>query len=156
MDTRRRTVRRAAIAVVTLAVAAGCGPPIGLVVDGRGEGVSVEFPLREGAYQVRWSAHDAGLTDHGCLFGLTIEPTVDGGFVNQGRRERTTGASLKLSYVSTPAGGQIDGNVPALALDSGVYRLRSEGNCAWQAEILPAEPGASVKPRLVDDTSEQG
>lgn len=133
------------VLVATVGLAAACESSVGLVIDGRGAGASVEFPLRAGVYRVRFSAEDAGLTDHGCLFGLSIEQTVgDPNPQVDGIARRASGG--KVVYRTLARGERIVGEEPSIALVDGSYRLRSEGGCAWQAEILPGDPRATVRP----------
>lgn len=143
------------VVVATVGLAGACDSSTRLVIEGRGAGESVEFSLREGVYRVRWSAEDAGLTDHGCLFGLSIERTVAEADVGIRRRGRDSGG--KLAYRAIGHGERFDGDEPSILLGNGSYRLRSEGSCAWQAEILPGEPGASpTRGTLEQDSLEQG
>jgi hypothetical protein len=133
-----RPIRHAMLTVIAAAlVLASCGPQAGIVVGGFGSGPSASFVEADGVYHIHWTAHDAGATDHGCLVGLSLEQTVAGRQEN-GREFRAV-TEGKLVYRSIPIGGRLVGDV-AMSLDAGTYLLRSNGTCAWDAQILRAGP----------------
>ena len=149
--------RRAILAVAAALLAvAGCAPEPGIVLAGVGSGPSAPFDAADGAYHVHWSAHDAGATDHGCLAGLSIEQTRAAGAGAAGARGFRAVTAPKLTYRSIPVGGRLVGDT-AVFLDAGTYLLRSNGTCAWDAQIRPAGPDESPmngNPRM-DNSLEQ-
>jgi hypothetical protein len=149
--------RRTTLAVIAAVLAvAGCAPQPGVVLAGVGSGPSAPFDAADGVYHVHWSAHDEGATDHGCLAGLTIEQTRAANTAAAGVRGFRDITALKLTYRSIPVGGRLVGDV-VLNLGTGTYLLRSNGSCAWEAQIRPAGPDESPvngNPRM-DNSLEQ-
>ena len=149
--------RRATLVVIAaVLVVAGCAPEPGVMLAGIGSGPSAPFDAADGAYHVHWSAHDEGATDHGCLAGLSIEQTRAAGGGAAGARGFRAVTAPKLTYRSIPVGGRLVGDV-VVFLDAGTYLLRSNGTCAWDAQIRPAGPDESPvngNPRM-DNSLEQ-
>jgi hypothetical protein len=149
--------RRAILAViVAVLVVAGCAPEPGVVLAGIGSGPSASFDAVDGAYRVHWSAHDEGATDHGCLAGLSIEQTRAANAAAADVRGFRDVTALKVTYRSIPVGGRLVGDV-VLNLGAGTYLVRSNGTCAWEAQIRPARPDESPmngNPRM-DNSLEQ-
>jgi hypothetical protein len=149
--------RRTTLAVIAAVLAvAGCAPQPGVVLAGVGSGPSAPFDAADGVYHVHWSAHDEGATDHGCLAGLSIEQTRAANAAAAGVRGFREITALKLTYRSIPVGGRLVGDV-VLNLGTGTYLLRSNGSCAWEAQIRPAGPDESPvngNPRM-DNSLEQ-
>jgi hypothetical protein len=143
--------RYATLALIAAVVAViGCAPQPGVVLAGVGSGPSAPFDAADGVFHVHGSAHDEGATDHGCLAGLSIEQTraVNAQAAGVGGSRDIT--ALKLTYRSIPVGGRLVGDT-VLNLNAGTYLLRSNGTCAWEAQIRPAGPDESplnANPRM--------
>ena len=154
MGHRPRSATLALIAAVVAVI--GCAPQPGVVLAGVGSGPSAPFDAADGVFHVHWSAHDEGATDHGCLAGLSIEQTsaVNAQAAGVGGSRDIT--ALKLTYRSIPVGGRLVGD-SVLNLRAGTYLVRSNGTCAWEAQIRPAGPDESPlngNPRM-DNSKEQ-
>jgi hypothetical protein len=134
----RRPIRHATLTwIVAALVLVSCGPQAGIVLGGFGSGPSASFAEADGVYHIHWTAHDAGATDHGCLVGLSVEQ------IRAANQEHVIEfravTESKLVYRSIPVGARLVGDA-AIYLDAGTYLLRSNGTCAWDAQILPAGP----------------
>jgi len=146
---RRPTAFVAVAAVLALLAVAGCGltPPVRVLRGGEGAIASPAFAVEKGWYHIEWVAWDPRTTTHGCLFGLSIE-VVRASVADT--RELPEWGSQKLMYQTLGVAGQINGQRDAVFLPTASYILRSDGGCAWHAEVIPADAPPSGSPEPVD------
>lgn len=150
----RRPLGWWSVMIAIVAITAGCVPSPGILLTGLGPGPTGPMMIAEGTYHIHWTAQDHGITDHGCLLGLSVEWVAD----PVGPANRRDTGPTKFVYRTLERGDSIVGDYPGLHLPAGTYRLRSEGSCAWQAEITRAAPRETpTVPRMINDGSlEQG